>query len=86
MKLSTVLEAATTVSFVKVAGTSLTVLNDKNDVLVLDIADGVLPQGTVVGSKLTFSKEGELTKSENPSFAPAAKTGKSGCLEQRVQG
>lgn len=86
MKLSVALDAVTTLSFVKVAGTALTALNDKNEVVTLEIADGQLPKETVVGSKLTFGKDGVLTGSEHPSFAPAAKTGKAGCLEDRVQG
>lgn len=86
MKLSTTLAEATTVSFVKIAGASLTAITDKNDLVTFEIADGALPKDTVVGSKLTFDKEGTLTGSEHPNFKPAAKTGKTGCLEQRVQG
>lgn len=86
MKLSTALDVVTTVSFVKVAGTALTVMNDKNDLVVLEIADGQLPKETVVGSKLTFGVDGELTASVHPTFKPATKTGRTGCLEQRVQG
>ena len=86
MKLSTTLEAATTFSFVKVAGTSLTVMSEKNDLVVLEIADGQVPKETVVGSKLSFDKEGVFTGAEHPNFKPAAKTGKTGCIEQRVQG
>lgn len=86
MKLSTALDTVTTVSFVKVAGTALTVMNDKNDLVVLEIADGILPKETVVGSKLTFDATGLLTASEHPNFKPATKTGRTGCIEQRVQG
>lgn len=86
MKLATALVDVTTVSFVKVAGASLTAINDKNELVSFEIADGALPKETVVGSKLTFGKDGVLSGSEHPNFKPAAKTGKTGCLEQRVQG
>jgi hypothetical protein len=86
MKLSTALEKATTVSFVKVAGCSLTVMNEANELVTMEIADGQLPKETVVGSKLSFDATGVLTGSEHPNFKPAAKTGRTGCLEARVQG
>ena len=86
MKLSTALAAAETVSFVKFAGTSLTVINSKNELVTYDIADGVLPKDTVVGTKLSFAVDGALTGTEHPNFKPAAKTGRTGCLEARVQG
>lgn len=86
MKLATALTAATTVSFVKVAGASLTAINDKNELVTFEIADGQLPAETVVGSKLSFDKAGVFTGAEHPNFKPAAKTGKTGCIEQRVQG
>lgn len=85
MKLSQALEKDTTLTFVKVAGTKLTVMSEKNDLVELEIADGQLPKDTVVGTKLNFLADGSLKDAENPSYAPAKKAPRSGCLEERVQ-
>lgn len=85
MKLTQALEKDTTLTFVKVAGAKLTVMNDKNDLIELEIADGQLPKETVVGTKLNFLADGSLKDTANPQYAPAKETGRRGCLEQRVQ-
>jgi len=85
MQLTQALEKDTTLTFVKVAGAKLTVMNDKNDLIELEIKDGQLPKDTVVGTKLNFLADGSLKGSEHPSYAPAKKAGRTGCLEQRVQ-
>lgn len=85
MKLIQKLEKDTTLTFVKVAGAKLTVMNDKNDLIELEIADGQLPKDTVVGTKLNFLADGSLKDSVHPSYAPAKETKRSGCLEERVQ-
>lgn len=86
MKLTRLFDKETTLTFVKVEGSTLTVLDDKGDVVVVGFDSGELPKGTITGSKLIFSTTGELVTSSNPEFKPAVKTGRTGCLEQRVQG
>jgi len=85
MKLSQALEKDTVLTFVKVAGTKLTVMNPSNELIELEIGDGQLPKDTVVGTKLNFLADGSLKDSEHPSYAPAKKAPRSGCLEERVQ-
>ena len=86
MKLNKTFEQATALTFIKVDGKNLTALTTGNELVTLEIADGELPKGTVVGSKLVFAADGKLTESSNPDFKPAVKTGRTGCLEQRIQG
>lgn len=80
--------AKTTFSFIRKAdGISFDVLDADQKLISLELERGfTLPDGVVVGSKLTFNEEGVLQDQQNPEFKKAKPTKRNGCVETRVQG